>query len=95
MQWDLETAKIEKDLVEVIFLIERANLENLEKEKRIVEYQEKLYRGQVDWVRKDLIYDQTVFIDRLKTYETLKTELKQKKVLKLEHHHQLLYTEKL
>ncbi|UCH23291.1 MAG: mechanosensitive ion channel [Deltaproteobacteria bacterium] len=76
-QWDLGTLKIEKDLVEVIFLIEKANLDNLEKEKRIVEYQEKLYRSQVDWVRRHLIYEETDFNDRLKTYEAQKTELKQ------------------
>ncbi len=76
LQWELEAVKTEKDLVEVIFLIERANLDNLEKEKRIVEYQEKLYRSQVDWVRRDLIYDETVFNDRLKIYESQRTELK-------------------
>ncbi len=77
LQWDLETVQIEKDLVEGIFLIEKANLDNLEKEKRIVEHQEKLYRSQVDWVRRDLIYDEAIFDKRLKTYESQRTELKQ------------------
>jgi small-conductance mechanosensitive channel len=65
LRWDLEKARIEKDYVESLFYLEKANAENYQIELQIAKMLEEKFRQQILWVRNHLVYDEADFLKQL------------------------------
>jgi hypothetical protein len=61
----LEKARIEKDYVESLFYLEKANAENYQIELQIAKMLEEKFRQQILWVRNHLVYDEADFLKQL------------------------------
>jgi len=61
LRWELEKSRVEKEYIESLFYLEKANLENYEIELQLAKMREEQFRQQVFWVRKHLVYDEADF----------------------------------
>ena len=65
LRWDLEKFRIEKDYIESLFYLEKANVENYEIELQLAKMHEEKFHQQILWVRKHLVYDEADFMKQL------------------------------
>jgi potassium-dependent mechanosensitive channel len=65
LRWDLDKSRIEKDYIESLLYLEKANVENYEIELQLAKMREEKFRQQTLWVRKHLVYDEADFMKQI------------------------------
>lgn len=82
LNWNLETAQLEIELLEILIGLEKANCDNLLKQVKISELRTDLSRLNINWVRDHLYFDETDLESKIKTLAQTRTAL-EKRVRKL------------
>jgi potassium-dependent mechanosensitive channel len=65
LRWDLDKSRTEKDYIESLLYLEKANVENYEIELQLAKMREEKFRQQTHWVRKHLVYDEADFMKQI------------------------------
>ncbi|MFC1868256.1 hypothetical protein ACFL0H_09005, partial [Thermodesulfobacteriota bacterium] len=78
LEWGLEKARLEKELTEAVLEFEKVNHYNLSKQFNLAELQIQLSRRKIDWVRKNLYFDETDLTKQLARLSRTRTDIEQR-----------------